>query len=124
MPTFTEIAFQLVDTARSFHARGWAPATSGNFSTVLSRDPLRLAITASGIVPKAIDGRIRCDSAERSAPQSPDFSVSISMKPVVVGTSNSTAILPDTGVQPSCTSPMWRLEPGYPGTRIASSSCS
>ena len=61
------------------------------------------AITASGIVPSAIEGRMRCDSAERNAPTSPARSVSSSMKPVPAGTSNSTAILPDTGVQPSCT---------------------
>ena len=46
---------------------------------------------------------MRCDSAERKAPGSPERNASISMKPVVAGTSNSTAIRPDTGVQPSCT---------------------
>ena len=60
-------------------------------------------MTASGIVPRAIDGRIRCDSADRKASQSPARSVSTSMKPVAAGTSYSTAIRPDTGVQPSCT---------------------
>src|SRR5688500_770752 len=30
------------------YARGWALGTSGNFSAVVSRRPLRLAITASG----------------------------------------------------------------------------
>jgi len=35
--------------ARQCYARGWALGTSGNFSAVLSRDPLRLAITASGV---------------------------------------------------------------------------
>lgn len=34
---------------RDFHARGWVLGTSGNFSAVISRDPLRLAITASGV---------------------------------------------------------------------------
>ena len=34
---------------RDFHARGWVLGTSGNFSAVVSRDPLRLAITASGV---------------------------------------------------------------------------
>jgi len=34
---------------RDFHARGWVLGTSGNFSAVLSRNPLRLAITASGV---------------------------------------------------------------------------
>ena len=54
-------------------------------------------------MPSAIEGRIRCDSAERKAPASPLRKVSINIKPVDAGTSNSTAIRPDTGVQPSCT---------------------
>jgi methylthioribulose-1-phosphate dehydratase len=36
------------EVGRQFHARGWTPGTSGNFSVVVSRSPLRLAITASG----------------------------------------------------------------------------
>lgn len=46
--TFTELADQLAETGRQCHARGWALGTSGNFSAVLSRAPLRLAITSSG----------------------------------------------------------------------------
>jgi len=46
---FSEAAQQLVEVGRSFHSRGWALGTSGNFSTVVSRNPFRLAITASGI---------------------------------------------------------------------------
>src|SRR2546425_8667407 len=46
--TFREIASSLVAISRSFYARGWVLGTSGNFSAVLSREPLRLAITASG----------------------------------------------------------------------------
>jgi methylthioribulose-1-phosphate dehydratase len=48
MPAFGEAALQLCALGRACHARGWLPATSGNFSAVLSRDPLRLAITPSG----------------------------------------------------------------------------
>jgi methylthioribulose-1-phosphate dehydratase len=48
-PSFEATAAGLVDLGRRTHARGWALGTSGNFSAVLSRDPLRLAITASGI---------------------------------------------------------------------------
>jgi methylthioribulose-1-phosphate dehydratase len=47
--SFEELATQLADTGRLFYARGWAPGTSGNFSAVLSRSPLRLAISASGV---------------------------------------------------------------------------
>jgi methylthioribulose-1-phosphate dehydratase len=43
------VAAQLADTAHQFYARGWVLGTSGNFSAVLNRRPLRLAITTSGV---------------------------------------------------------------------------
>src|SRR5262245_29822143 len=39
----------LAELGRDFHRRGWALGTSGNFSAVVQRDPLRLAITASSL---------------------------------------------------------------------------
>jgi methylthioribulose-1-phosphate dehydratase len=45
----SRVAEQIVEIARQCYARGWALGTSGNFSAVLSRTPLRLAITTSGI---------------------------------------------------------------------------
>jgi len=45
----SEIETLLAELGRSFHARGWALGTSGNFSAVVSRDPLRLAITSTGL---------------------------------------------------------------------------
>lgn len=42
------LALALSDAGRSFYARGWALGTSGNFSAVLSREPLCLVITPSG----------------------------------------------------------------------------
>lgn len=42
-------AAALADIAHRFYARGWVLGTSGNLSVVESRDPLRLAITASGL---------------------------------------------------------------------------
>jgi methylthioribulose-1-phosphate dehydratase len=39
----------LARIGRRFYARGWALGTSGNFSVVMSRRPLRLAITESGV---------------------------------------------------------------------------
>ena len=47
--TIDEIAAGLVSVARSFYARGWLLGTSGNLSAVVEREPLRLAITASGV---------------------------------------------------------------------------
>jgi methylthioribulose-1-phosphate dehydratase len=38
----------LCEIARACYARGWALGTSGNFSAVVSRDPLILTITATG----------------------------------------------------------------------------
>lgn len=39
----------MVGIGREFHRRGWVLGTSGNFSAVIDREPLRLAITASGL---------------------------------------------------------------------------
>ena len=40
---------RLVEAGRRLERRGWALGTSGNFSAVVAHDPLRLAITASGV---------------------------------------------------------------------------
>jgi methylthioribulose-1-phosphate dehydratase len=47
----------LADVGRRFYARDWVLGTSGNLSAVLTRDPLRLAITPSA----AHKGRLRSD---------------------------------------------------------------
>ena len=47
--SFAELAAQLAETGRQCYARGWVLGTSGNFSAVVNRDPLRLAITTSGV---------------------------------------------------------------------------
>jgi methylthioribulose-1-phosphate dehydratase len=39
---------ELIAAGREFYRRGWVMGTSGNFSSLISRDPLRLCITASG----------------------------------------------------------------------------
>ncbi|HEU4713716.1 MAG TPA: methylthioribulose 1-phosphate dehydratase [Pyrinomonadaceae bacterium] len=44
-----EIAREIVRVARGFYGRGWLMGTSGNLSAVVQREPLRLAITASGV---------------------------------------------------------------------------
>jgi methylthioribulose-1-phosphate dehydratase len=46
--SFTQIASSLAAIAADFHRRGWVLGTSGNLSAVVSREPLRLAITPSG----------------------------------------------------------------------------
>jgi methylthioribulose-1-phosphate dehydratase len=44
-----EIASSLASVAKSLHARGWLLGTSGNLSAVVQREPLRLAMSPSGI---------------------------------------------------------------------------
>jgi methylthioribulose-1-phosphate dehydratase len=46
--THAVLAHEIAALTRWAHERGWVPATSGNFSALLSTDPFRLAITASG----------------------------------------------------------------------------
>jgi len=46
---------ELAETGREFYRRGWALGTSGNFSILLARKPLRLCITAAGNEKAALD---------------------------------------------------------------------
>jgi len=46
---FSQIEMLLAELGRSFYTRGWALGTSGNFSAVVSRDPLRISITSTGV---------------------------------------------------------------------------
>ncbi|PYT61506.1 MAG: methylthioribulose 1-phosphate dehydratase [Acidobacteria bacterium] len=46
---FAEAAARLTEIGRDFYARGWVLGTSGNFSGVTSREPLRLVITSTGL---------------------------------------------------------------------------
>ena len=53
----SELSLRLVDIGRRFYERGWVLGTSGNLSQVLSREPLRLAVTASGAHKGRLDPR-------------------------------------------------------------------
>lgn len=46
---FSAACEYLAELGHDFHRRGWVLGTSGNLSAVLSRDPLRIAITASSV---------------------------------------------------------------------------
>jgi len=46
---FAELTTRLAELGRNFYGRGWLLGTSGNFSAVVRREPLRLAITPSGV---------------------------------------------------------------------------
>ncbi len=57
LPTFRDAANRLADIGRRFYQRGWMHGTSGNLSAVVSRSPLRLAITASSVAKGALTSR-------------------------------------------------------------------
>jgi methylthioribulose-1-phosphate dehydratase len=65
MRSFGQAAEDLVAAGRRFDARGWVLGTSGNFSEVIAREPLRLAITRSGVHKGALtpDDILEIDSA-------------------------------------------------------------
>jgi hypothetical protein len=46
---FTKLAADLAEIGKRFYSRGWVWGTSGNFSAVTSWDPLRLAISSTGL---------------------------------------------------------------------------
>ena len=61
---FADAAERLAGIGRRFDARGWVLGTSGNFSAVVGRDPLRLAITGSGLFKGSLttDGILEIDA--------------------------------------------------------------
>jgi methylthioribulose-1-phosphate dehydratase len=70
---FTGQARRLVAIGRRFYVRNWVLGTSGNFSAVVAREPLRLAITASGVskgdltVNQILEIDSHCDVVSRTA---------------------------------------------------------
>jgi len=46
---FTKLATELAETGKNFYSRGWVLGTSGNFSAVTSWQPVRLAISPTGV---------------------------------------------------------------------------
>jgi methylthioribulose-1-phosphate dehydratase len=45
---FVKLTKDLEEIGKNFYSRGWVLGTSGNFSAVISREPLLLAITSTG----------------------------------------------------------------------------
>ena len=66
-PSFARTAAQLAAVGQRLYARGWALGTSGNFSAVIARHPLRLAITASSVPKGALRSTdiLQCDECGR-----------------------------------------------------------
>jgi methylthioribulose-1-phosphate dehydratase len=66
-PSVADSIEQLRAIGREFHSRSWSLGTSSNYSVVVSRDPLRLLITASGKDKSALgpDDFVRVDATGR-----------------------------------------------------------
>ncbi len=48
-PSISASTVEMAEAGREFYRRGWVLGTSGNFSMLLARKPLRICVTASGI---------------------------------------------------------------------------
>jgi methylthioribulose-1-phosphate dehydratase len=72
LPTAAQAAAGLAALGRRFYERGWVLGTSGNFSAVVSRRPLRLAITASSVHKGTLSRRqiLQIDDRARVRPAS------------------------------------------------------
>ena len=53
--TLPNPSLDLAEAGREFYRRGWVLGTSGNFSMLLARKPLRVCITASGLEKGQLD---------------------------------------------------------------------
>src|SRR5215471_6762198 len=53
-PSRAALALKLAALGREFHSRRWALGTSGNYSALLRRQPVRLLITSSGLDKSAL----------------------------------------------------------------------
>jgi methylthioribulose-1-phosphate dehydratase len=69
--TQSSAAEQLVWAGRRFDQRGWVLGTSGNFSVVLDRQPLRLAITPSATFKGELTAAQILEMNERAEPLGP-----------------------------------------------------
>ena len=63
-----DLAEQLAEVGRRFDSRNWVLGTSGNFSVVLGRDPLRLLMTRSGVAKGSLtaEGMLEVDGDGKS----------------------------------------------------------
>jgi len=62
------IGQQLAEEAARYASMGWMRGTSGNLSVVLRRDPLRLAVTASGLDKGELTAIDHVETDEHGAP--------------------------------------------------------
>ena len=92
---FSNIANHLSQVAREFCQRGWAVGTSGNFSAVVTRDPLTLAITSTGIDKSALRAEkiVQIDEQGNSMESSLRASAEATLHMMISGELGANAVL-------------------------------
>ncbi len=92
---FSNIANHLSQVGREFWQRGWALGTSGNFSAVVTRDPLTLAITSTGINKSSlrVEKFVRVDEQGNSLESSLRASAEAKLHLMIAGELGANAIL-------------------------------
>lgn len=105
----------LVEAGREFHRRGWALGTSGNFSVVLERNPLRLAITASSVDKSRLtqDQILEVNSESQTVAGSGRPSAETLLHIAVAGTTNAAAVLHTHSVWSTILSDYHRGQGGF-----------
>lgn len=92
---FPEVVKFFTEIGQDFYRRGWVLGTSGNFSAVLSRNPLRLAITASGLDKGRLTagGIIQIDEGGKAIEAEAQPSAEAMLHLTIVGSLKANAVL-------------------------------
>ena len=112
--TFDSAARQLAEIGRRFYARGWALGTSGNFSAVVGRKPLRLAITASSVPKGALTRNdiLQCDERGHVVGRAGKPSAETLLHVEVVRRRSAGAVLHTHSVWSTILSELWARKAG------------
>ena len=111
---FTAMAQSISDIGRNFYQRGWVMGTSGNFSAVLQRQPLQLAITSSGVDKGALTETeiLRIDDSGKVIEGAGKPSAETSLHLVIVRLQGANAVLHTHSVWSSIVSDKFAVDCG------------
>src|SRR5262245_13020934 len=111
---FTEIAQHISEIGRNFYLRSWVMGTSGNFSAVLERQPLQLAITSSGVDKGALTEKeiLQIDGSGKVIKGSGKPSAETSLHLVIVQLQSANAVLHTHSVWSSIVSDAFAADGG------------
>ena len=110
---FASTARQLAEIGKRFYARGWVLGTSGNFSAVVRRKPLRLAMTASSLPKGALTPGdiLECDEGGRVVGRAGKPSAETLLHVEVVRRRGAGAVLHTHSVWSTMLSESWAARP-------------